>query len=209
MMALQYEKVDRRIKRTRQHLKDALISLIKEKKFDSVSVTDIVRQSNINRSTFYAHYQDKEELMVCIIDELVHGMIQSMYGPSSMNTTFSFQQNFPATITAELFTYVENHAVYFQSIMNNHHDPQLIQRLSDSFYKIFLNEVESRHSGEQQLSVNKGFFISYFTSAIIGFIYHWLINTNMKYSPGYTAKELAKLIHLEPCYFPQVKSDMN
>jgi len=209
MMALQYEKVDRRIKRTRQHLKDALILLIKEKKFPSVSVTDIVRHSNINRSTFYAHYQDKEELMTCIIDELVHGMIQSIHRPTAINPTFSFKQDFPATIIEELFTYVENHAVYFQSIMNNHHDPQLIQRLSNSFYKAFLNEIENHHSGEPQLSVNKGFFISYFTSVIIGFIYHWLMNTDMKYSPGYTAKELAKLIHLESSYFPQVDSGMN
>lgn len=206
---MQNEKVDRRVKRTRQFLKDALISLIKEKKFDSVSVTDIVRHSNINRSTFYAHYQDKEELMACIIDELVHGMIQSMYGPSVINPAIAFQQELPATITEELFTYVEIHAVYFQSIMNSHHDPQLIQRLSDSFYKTFLNEIEQHYSGEQHPSVNKGFFISYFTSAIIGFIYHWLINTNMKYSPRYTAKELAKLIHLEPCYFPQMNSGMN
>src|SRR5699024_12125820 len=130
MMALQYEKVDRRIKRTRQHLKDALILLIKEKKFPSVSVTDIVRHSNINRSTFYAHYQDKEELMTCIIDELVHGMIQSIHRPTAINTTFSFKQDFPATIIEELFTYVDNHTVYIQSFIYKYHDYLLHSLLS-------------------------------------------------------------------------------
>lgn len=208
-MVLQSKKMDRRIRRTRRFLKDGLISLINKKEFDSISVSDIVRHSNINRSTFYAHYQDKEELMSVIINELVHGMIQSVRETATLKPTLPFQHDFPAIITKDLFNYVENHAAYFQSLMNNQHDPQLIQRLSDSFYKIYLNEIENYNPEDTKLSVNKGFFASYFTSVIIGFIYHWLMNTNMKYSSEYTAKELNKLIHLEPDYAAQVKDGIN
>ncbi len=45
--------------RTKEHLKLALIELIKRNGYHSVSVKDIVNYASYNRSTFYVHYQDK------------------------------------------------------------------------------------------------------------------------------------------------------
>jgi AcrR family transcriptional regulator len=55
--------IDRRIQRTRQLLQDALIALILEKGFDAVTVQDVIDRANVGRSTFYAHFQDKEDLL--------------------------------------------------------------------------------------------------------------------------------------------------
>ena len=54
---------DRRIRRTRDLLEQSLLSLIKEKPFDSISVQDIADRANIGRATFYLHYQNKEDLL--------------------------------------------------------------------------------------------------------------------------------------------------
>jgi AcrR family transcriptional regulator len=61
---MQQKKVDRRIQRTRQLLQDALIALILEKGYDSITVQDILERANLGRSTFYAHYRDKDDLLV-------------------------------------------------------------------------------------------------------------------------------------------------
>ncbi|MBN1139622.1 MAG: TetR/AcrR family transcriptional regulator [Anaerolineae bacterium] len=55
--------VDRRVQRTRQLLHDALIALILEKGYDEITVQDIIDRANIGRSTFYAHYLDKQDLL--------------------------------------------------------------------------------------------------------------------------------------------------
>jgi len=55
--------VDRRIQRTRQLLQDALLALILDKGFEAVTVQDVIDRANVGRSTFYAHFQDKEELL--------------------------------------------------------------------------------------------------------------------------------------------------
>ncbi len=57
-------KVDRRIQRTRLALRGALLELIKEKGFDSVSVEEITERANLGRATFYLHYKDKEDLLL-------------------------------------------------------------------------------------------------------------------------------------------------
>lgn len=57
-------KVDRRVQRTRQLLHDALVVLILEKGYAAVTVQDILNHANLGRSTFYAHYADKEDLLI-------------------------------------------------------------------------------------------------------------------------------------------------
>lgn len=56
--------IDKRIKRTRQLLRQSLLDLLREKRFDEISVQDIIDQAGVARSTFYAHYIDKEDLLV-------------------------------------------------------------------------------------------------------------------------------------------------
>ena len=47
---------DKRIRRTKKLLRQALTRLMQQKDFQSITVTDVVREANINRGTFYAHY---------------------------------------------------------------------------------------------------------------------------------------------------------
>ncbi len=57
-------KENRRTRRTRQFLRDAFLSLLKEKRYEDISVQDIIKRADVARSTFYAHYVDKEDLLV-------------------------------------------------------------------------------------------------------------------------------------------------
>ena len=54
---------DRRIDRTRKLLTDALIELVLEKGYEAVTVQDIIDRANVGRSTFYAHFENKEQLL--------------------------------------------------------------------------------------------------------------------------------------------------
>jgi AcrR family transcriptional regulator len=56
-------RVDRRIQRTEQQLHDALMTLIQEKGFESLSVQNIIDRANIGRATFYTHFDSKEDLL--------------------------------------------------------------------------------------------------------------------------------------------------
>jgi len=62
---------DRRVKRTRQLLEDALLALIKVKEFDAISVQEIIDRANVGRATFYAHYDNKEDLLESGFDGLL------------------------------------------------------------------------------------------------------------------------------------------
>ena len=55
--------IDRRIQKTRKLLSEALVSLIIEKGYEAVTVQDIIDRANVGRSTFYAHFENKEQLL--------------------------------------------------------------------------------------------------------------------------------------------------
>jgi len=60
---------DPRITRTRNLIRGALNQLIEEKPFSSVSVQDIAERATINRATFYAHFEDKYDLLEDLVRE--------------------------------------------------------------------------------------------------------------------------------------------
>jgi AcrR family transcriptional regulator len=62
---------DRRIQRTRNLLHDALVSLIHQKDYDQIVVKEILDRANVGRSTFYTHFQNKDELLVSGIHQMV------------------------------------------------------------------------------------------------------------------------------------------
>ena len=64
MLAIETEeKLDPRVKRTRQMLEQAFMESVREKGFQAVSVQDITERAGVNRATFYAHFQDKYALL--------------------------------------------------------------------------------------------------------------------------------------------------
>ena len=69
------DNIDRRVQRTRQLLNEALMALIVEKGYDAITVQNLIDRANLGRSTFYAHYQDKDDLLLSGMEEVVHSLI--------------------------------------------------------------------------------------------------------------------------------------
>ncbi len=65
------KKTDRRMVRTQTQLRQALHELILEKPYERISVQDILDRANIGRSTFYAHFQDKDDLLLNSLPEKI------------------------------------------------------------------------------------------------------------------------------------------
>ncbi|MBT2232266.1 TetR/AcrR family transcriptional regulator [Nonomuraea sp. NEAU-A123] len=61
---------DRRVRRTRRLIQEALVTLILDKGYDAVTVTDIIDRADVGRSTFYSHFTDKQDVLLSNLDEL-------------------------------------------------------------------------------------------------------------------------------------------
>ncbi|MEU0932545.1 MULTISPECIES: TetR/AcrR family transcriptional regulator [unclassified Embleya] len=61
---------DRRVRRSRRALRQALVDLVLEKGFQPITVEEITARADVARATFYAHYRDKDDLLVGIVRDL-------------------------------------------------------------------------------------------------------------------------------------------
>jgi len=69
---------DLRVRKTRKLLQDALIALMTERSFDSITITDIAEKALVNRATFYRHYRDKYHLSEAVFKDAVDTMMKTV-----------------------------------------------------------------------------------------------------------------------------------
>ena len=72
------KKEDRRVRRTRDRLGDALIELLVQKPFDEITVQEVLDRAGVSRSTFYSHFSDKHDLFLSDADEFLEGMATAL-----------------------------------------------------------------------------------------------------------------------------------
>jgi AcrR family transcriptional regulator len=104
---------DRRVKRTRQMLHHALLSLIEERGYDALSIQDITERANIGRATFYVHYQDKEQLLLDSVNAVMEDL-KSHYQSASAIDIFMKRQTFSVV----LFQHVFEHASLYRALLS-------------------------------------------------------------------------------------------
>lgn len=98
-MATRKDGTDRRAQRTRRLLAQALVALIRVKRYEAITVQEIAEYADVGRSTFYAHYTDKDELLVDSVHQMLEGLET---GPPGSADTLAF--------SLALFHHVASHS---------------------------------------------------------------------------------------------------
>lgn len=87
---------DRRVRRTKRRLKEALFELMEEGSFEGITVEEITRRADVGRSTFYSHFASKEELLFDGFDEWLHSLPHApAAGPAARGGAEGFRFSLP------------------------------------------------------------------------------------------------------------------
>ncbi|MEU6195407.1 TetR-like C-terminal domain-containing protein [Streptomyces sp. NPDC047061] len=111
---------DRRVRRTRAALQRALIDLVEERDLSQISVADVVDRAEVNRSTFYAHYQDVHELAetacTSMIDDLI-GVVLAIDPARANPSTPAQNPEDPDPPLTAFFAHFAEHAGLYRSLL--------------------------------------------------------------------------------------------
>jgi AcrR family transcriptional regulator len=105
---------DRRVQRTKQHLRAALLSLVKERGFEVLTVQDILDLANVGRATFYAHFDNKEDLLVSGFDGL-RTSLKDLQGRARLRPVSSDEQLL--AFTKEIFAHIAEYRSVFRAMV--------------------------------------------------------------------------------------------
>ena len=135
-MSKKQKKLDPRVVRTRQLLRDALVSLIEEKGFDALTVQDIADRAALNRATFYLHYQDKQDLLVKSLRDAIDELMADIGASTDEHGQLVFDES-PRPIKA-VFEHVAQHARFYRVMMSAEGVPAFIAGVRDYMAEITL-----------------------------------------------------------------------
>lgn len=110
-LAASDKKTDARVRRTRDALGDALVALMQEKPFDTITVQDVLDRAHVSRSTFYSHYSDKDDLLMSDADDFFErmSMALSAHGDKS-------DRVFPVQ---EFFTHIADVQPFYKALVKS------------------------------------------------------------------------------------------
>lgn len=118
--------LDLRTQRTHKLLFDALISLLSEKSFDNINVTDICNKAMIHRTTFYKHFEDKYNLL----DYLISQLVETFEEKSSKETPVDNPRQYYVNLFRLLLEHMqENIKMYSVGLLNTGSTIKVLQKI--------------------------------------------------------------------------------
>ena len=121
------EKTDLRIIKTKKILFDTLLKLMKKKNFEKIKISDICEEALINRSTFYAHFEDKYELLMALFEEQKVSLLEKL--EDNENTNFS--KEYLMELLNILINHIDDNREIYSAILSNNRNGILIDFLID------------------------------------------------------------------------------
>src|SRR6185369_13971963 len=110
------KKLDPRVIRTRQLLREALVANILEKGYDATNIQDITDRAGLRRATFYLHYADKDALLLSMMQETLDALMQEMESRSAK----SFSAETQPSEDLMTFEHVQERADLYRAVLSGH-----------------------------------------------------------------------------------------
>jgi AcrR family transcriptional regulator len=167
------DKQDRRSQRTRRLVISAMMELLAEKRYEAITIQDILDRAGIGRSTFYSHYFDKEDVQAALMEQMLEMLNQQL------SQRDAGQGIMPSL---ELFQHVQQHSQQFQAVARGHAGERLWEMMQTALGRIIEQTLTSACAETSSPSIPLNVVSPYLAGAFLNLLKWWL-EAGMPYAP--------------------------
>jgi len=167
-------KPDRRARRTRNLLGDALVELIREKPFAEITVQQVLDRARVSRSTFYAHYRDKNDLFL--------GDVEDFFEMMATQLTRSGELSKRVAPVRELFEHIAQVRDFYAALVTSGKIHDTIE-LGQGHFARSIEQRLSKLCPTSQTTSKQRAAIAYSLAGSLLSLLSWWIDHGMKASP--------------------------
>ena len=179
-------KVDPRVRRTRRMLRDALVSLILEKDFGSISIKEITQRADVAYITFFRHFDSLDQLLMEVMDEGLGELLVHIETLAKQSETSALE-----TEGRLIFEYIEQKADLFRILFKSQSVTRVRKKVVQNIAVIFQKScIPLARSGSQ---VTIAITSNHIATSLLALIEWWLDN-NMNPAPAQMGKVYKSLI---------------
>ncbi len=178
------EKGDRRVKYTKMVLKESFIKLLEQKDISQISIKEICAVADINRATFYSHYNDQYDLLRKIEDELLNNINEHILAFGQKNSEIN------AVLLAEkTFEYIKENAKLCKLLLSERGDFSFQKKIMMLVYDIIISELTDNTKITKE---DAEYIYSFTITGCVGIVQKWL-DDDLKKSPYFMAETIVNL----------------
>lgn len=181
--------MDRRQLKTRAAIFKAFSKLLAHKKYGKITVQEIINEADIGRSTFYSHFETKDELLkqLCC-DIFAHVFSEELTGEATHD--FSQERNdLKSRLTHILYHLVDENQNIGRILLGES------KELFMQYFKDYLVELFLKYQEQIAVAIPRDFLINYLVGSFAETVIWW-INNKMQYSPEITVEYYLSLLAL-------------
>ena len=175
-------KVDRRTKRTRHALSSALVELVKEKRFDDITVQNVIERADVGRSTFYTHFRDKDDLFQKDWERFLRMLADAIDWSKAGQTRF--------VPVAYLFSHLAEGQAFYQSLVRSNKVDGIFRSGVEYLSGRIALALEAQWKAKANAGAPVPVLANYLSSELFSLLRWWLDN-GMPYSP----KQMEEMFH--------------
>ncbi|MFJ7649843.1 TetR/AcrR family transcriptional regulator [Lysinibacillus sp. NPDC097279] len=175
--------------RTKHFLKKAFIDLVHKKGFSAVTVKDIVEYAQYNRTTFYVYYQN--------IDDLVEELMEEMFEAIQYNSMSKYESNSRVKVqelttnSFELLYYIYDHRDYFTLLLLEDTLPRIHQQLPEAIFNLLKEKFDIHYGVSVVDDYSQKRYMAYGTA---GLILDWIAQ-DFDATPGEMTERLNRIFN--------------
>jgi AcrR family transcriptional regulator len=168
------KKIDRRSKRTRHALSSALVELVKEKRFDKITIQNVIDRADVGRSTFYTHFRDKDDLFQKDWERFLDLLADNIDWPKAGAAQFV-----PVTF---LFRHLEEFQTFYQSLVRSGMADSIFKSGVEYLANRITMGLNARIKHKSNATIPVPVLSNYLASELFSLLKWWLDN-RMPYPP--------------------------
>ncbi len=185
-----HEQTDPRVRRTHELIQEAFLELTAERGFDAIAVGDIVKRANVNRATFYRHYQDKYDLLDQIFQQVTSQFAKDLGPPGEVIPSINPQD--PPGRWVKFFEHFAEHERLYGPLLGKKGSSWFATRMRDYFIQLLDDREKQRAQlpGFQgktfQSKMPRKVAMTLVSSLLVSTI-AWSLESGQRYSPKQVA----------------------
>ena len=167
--------MDRRQKKTRQAVFEAFAGLLEKKSYSKITVQEIIDEADIGRSTFYSHFEAKDELLKALCTEIFDHVFSESLSKENTHDFSNENRDIHAELTHILY-HLQDNGKYIRRILSCESGEMFMR-----FFKEYLTEVFREELDKIRLDLPKDYLLNHMVCDLAETVRWWMDHED--YSP--------------------------
>ncbi|MGT2887277.1 TetR/AcrR family transcriptional regulator [Streptococcus didelphis] len=179
--------MNKRHTETKYYLTLALVSLLSEKDFEAITISDLAKRAGINRGTFYLHYKDKYQM----IDQIKEESLEHIFKILDQQAIYTDTR----ALLIAVLTLFQGNFSFVQALSKSSY-VNFKQTLKDFIFRVLLSIKDYQTIVSKQYGIPYEYALEVYLSSIESIISYWVANGG-KESPEQLSDIILKTVSVE------------